>query len=457
MAEAMSPSDLSAIQAERGPVSMHVGGLVVLDGKVERETVVRRLRERIHLIPRYTMRLDPAPLGLANPVWVDDGSFDVDRHVRRTALPAPGGDAELCELMGEVMSEPLDRSLPLWQLLVVEGLADSRTAIIARMHHALVDGLAAVDVSTVILDPSPEGLDLPPPPEAEPAEPRRAWRIEQLARLAAAQLQVPRQLARDSVSRALTLDPRAHARQMRDTASVFAELARVRSPAPDTRLNAGIGRERLFAPARGKLADIKTVRKATGTTVNDVLLATVALMLSEYLGDEAPERAVALVPVSVREESERGELGNRISTVFVDLPLRGDPLERLRAISASMQEVKDSAQVRAGAVIVGATGLAPPIVSSIAVRAMSGPRLFNLVVSNVPGPQQTFYLDGVPVLEVFPAVPLNPRNQALSVGIISYDGGVYFGLLADRESLPDVGAAGEAIERALAELVAAAA
>ena len=152
------------------------------------------------------------------------------------------------------------------------------------------------------------------------------------------------------------------------------------------------------------------------------------------------------MPVSVRTEDERGELGNRISTVFVDLPLRGEPLERLRAISAAMDEVKGSAQVRAGALIVGATGLAPPIVSSLAVRAMSGPRMFNLVVSNVPGPQQTFYLAGVPLLEVFPAVPLNPRNQALSIGIVSYDGGVRFGLLADRDALPDLDVAAAGLQ-----------
>jgi len=182
-----------------------------------------------------------------------------------------------------------------------------------------------------------------------------------------------------------------------------------------------------------------------------VLLTAVALMLSEFL-DDAPEEVVALVPVSVRTDDERGELGNRISTVFVDLPLTGEPLERLARISAAMDEVKGSAQVRAGALIVGATGLAPPLVSSLAVRAMSGPRLFNLVVSNVPGPQQTFYVAGTPLREVYPAVPLNPRNQALTVGILSYDGGIHFGLLADRDAVPDLGDAAAGLERALAVL-----
>lgn len=453
MAESLSPSDLSAIQAERGPVQMHVGGLCVFDGQIDRGTVVRRIRERVHLIPRYTLRLADAPLGLANPVWVEDESFDVERHVRRVALPSPGGDAELCELVGHILSEPLDRARPLWQMYLAEGLAGGRTALVAKMHHALMDGLAAVDVSTVILDPTPEGLEIQPPDPSEPAERRRSRRLDQLTRIASAQLDLPRQLARDAVSR--TLDPRSYAHQVRRAAAVVGELARVRAQAPATRLNTGIGRKRRFAIARAHLADIKAVRRAADATVNDVLLSCVALMLSEYLGDEAPERAVALVPVSVRTDEQRGEGGNRISTVFVDLPLRGEPLERVRQINAAMTKVKGSAQVIAGALIVGATGLAPPVVSSLAVRAMSGPRMFNLVVSNIPGPQQTFYLDGVSLREVFPAVPLNPRNQALSIGIVSYDGGVHFGLVGDRDALPDLERAARGIENAVARLVAA--
>ena len=455
MAEPLSPSDVSAISAERGPVHMHVGGVCVFEGPIPRETVVERVRERIHLIPRYTMRLEGTPLGLANPVWVDDESFDVDRHVRRVALPAPGGDGELCELAGQILSEPLDRSRPLWQMTVVEGLPRGRTGIVAKMHHALVDGLAAVDVSTVILDPTPEGLDIPPPEPRAPPERRRLAGLDQLTRIAASQLELPRKLAREAVTR--TVDPRSYARQMRDAAGLVGELARVRPQAPPTRLNAEIGRQRRFALARTRLDDVKAVRRATGATVNDVLLATVALMLSEYLGEDAPEKAVALVPVSVRTEADRGELGNRISTVFVDLPLRGEPLDRVREISAAMDEVKGSAQIRAGALIVGATGLVPPIVSSLAVRAMSGPRMFNLVVSNVPGPQQTFYLGGVSLLEVFPAVPLNPRNQALSIGIVSYDGGVRYGLLADHDALTDLDRAATGLQSAASTLLAAAA
>jgi diacylglycerol O-acyltransferase / wax synthase len=434
-------------------VHMHVGGVLVFGGEVPYEAVVERIAKRLHLIPRYGMRLEENPLGLSGPAWVEDERFDPERHVRRLALPAPGGDAELCELVGRAMSDPLPRAAPLWQLSVVEGLAGGRTALVAKMHHALVDGVAAVDVSTVILDPTPEELDLPAPDDPAP-EPRRRTRIDQLARLAAAQLDMPRQLARDALGRAVTADPREAADRARGAVRVLGELARIRPAAPRTRLNVEIGPDRRFAIARGRLDAVKAVRRAAGATVNDVLLAAVALMLSEYLDDPALDSVVALVPVSIREESERGELGNRIATVFVELPLRGDPIERVRAVSAATSAAKGSAQVRAGALIVGATGLAPPIVSSLAVRAMSEPRVFNLVVSNVPGPQQTFYLGGVPLLEAYPAVPLNPRHQALSIGAIGYDGGVYVGLVADRDALPDVGDAAAGIERALDALAA---
>lgn len=453
-AEPLSPSDLSAIQAERGPVHMHVGGICVFDGQITREAVIRRVGERIHLIPRYTLRLDEAPLGLAHPGWTEDESFDIGRHVRRVALPAPGADRELEELVGQLLSEPLDRSRPLWQMTVVEGLAQGRTALVAKMHHALVDGLAAVDVSTVILDPTPDGIEIEAPGADSPA-PAHDRRLDGLTPLASAQLALPRSLAREAVKR--TLDPRSYADQIRSAAGVVGELARVRPQAPDTRLNVAIGRDRVFAMARCTLEEVKVVRRATGATVNDVLLTIVGLMLSEFLGSGAPDHAVALVPVSVRTDAERGKMNNRISTVFVDLPLQGEPLHRLAAISAAMDDVKGSAQVRAGALLVGATGLAPPVVSSLAVRAMSGPRMFNLVVSNVPGPQQTFYLAGVPLREIFPAVPLNPRNQALSVGIMSYDGHIGFGLQGDRDALADISDAAAGIERAVAALGAAAA
>jgi WS/DGAT/MGAT family acyltransferase len=456
---------------------------------VPESTVIRRIEERIHLIPHYRMRLvASAPGGLVNPVWEDDPEFDVRRHVRTVPWPEPGGDAELCAVVGAEMSERLDRSRPLWEIIVVDSATRGQTALVVKMHHALVDGIAAIGVGTIIFDPTPEPLDLPPP-TGEPAQRQRMW-VDELARLtpqlagerrlelieplmrrvppdlvpdrralrrvATAQLDVPRRFARGAVGRARSLDPRQAHRRVGEGVQLIRDLARVRPAAPETRLNQEIGRNRLFALGRARLEDVKSVRAATGATVNDVLLAAVALMLSDYLGEGAPESVVALVPVSVRTDAHAGELGNRISTVFVDLPMRGEPLARLDAIARATRDVKGSAQVRTGALIVGAAGLAPPLVSALAARAMSAPRVFNLVVSNVPGPQQAFYIDGVPLREVYPAVPLNPRNQALSIGILSYDGGVYFGVLADRGALPDVAEAASGLEAAVARLAAAA-
>lgn len=471
---------------------MHVGGVLVFGGRISAASVAQRIDERIHLIPHYRMRLvASAPFGLSHPVWEDVEDFSAEAHVRTVGWPEPGDDDALCRVAAEAMSERLPRDRPLWEMLVVDSPSRGRTAIVARMHHALVDGIAAIGVGTIILDPTPEKLDLPPP-EGAPAERRLTWIRElrtlmpqlgpdgaaelieplfrraspdleppgraELRRLMTAQLDVPRRLAGGALARGRdALDPRRAAMQARDAVGVMRDLARGRPQAPDTRLNRGIGRDRVFAMARGDLATIKAIRQASGATVNDVILTSVALMLGEFLGPGAPDRVVALVPVSVRGNEHEGELGNRISTVFVDLPMHGEPLERLAAVSALTKDLKGSAQVRTGALIVGAAGLAPPAVSALTARALGAPRLFNLVVSNVPGPQQTFYLDGVPLRETFPAVPLNPRNQGLSIGVLSYDGRVHYGLLADTEAAPEVALAAQGIERALAALATAAA
>ena len=349
------------------------------------------------------------------------------------------------------MSRKLDRSRPLWELHIIDGLAGGRVALMPKMHHALVDGVAAVDVSTVILDPSPEPLDIPPPDE--PWSPRPYDPGAHLARLAATPFVRAQQLAMDTALRALETSPRSAAGDLRKATDLLVELARQRPQAPMTPLNEPLGPNRRYATARADLGAIKAAGKATGGTVNDVLLAAVAGMLAGYLpaGESEP---VALVPVSVRREEERGELGNRISMVFVDLPTDvDDPAERVRRVSAETRALKASAAVRAGGLIAGATGWVPPAVSSVLVRAMGGVRAHNLVVSNIPGPQQPFYLNGSRLLQASPAVPLNPANQRLTVGILSYDGGVAFGLLADRDLAPPVSEAAAALDASLAELL----
>jgi diacylglycerol O-acyltransferase len=454
MSEQLSPADRSSLAAELGPVNMAVGGLLLFeDGDgMRHEQVLARVAARLHLVPRYRQRLQSSAAGLANPVWVDDDGFDLGWHVRRAALPAPGGDAALAELVGQELSRRLDRSRPLWELTVIEGLGGGRIGLLAKMHHALVDGVAAVDIATVLLDPSPEPLEIPAPDE--PWEPRGYDRTRHLARLAATPIVRAQKLLLDSASRALAPDPRRAASDLRSATELLVQLARTRPSAPMTPLNAGLGPNRRFAFTSAPLADLKVAGKAAGGTVNDALLAAVAGMLRRYLsaaGASLVKPLVALVPVSVRRPGEEG--GNRISTVLVDLPVgEPDPVARIGAIHATMTEIKDSAAVRAGALLAGATGWAPPLVSSGVARAMGGVRAFNLVVSNVPGPQQPFWLNGCRLLAVHPAVPLSPATQGLSVGIVSYDGSVCFGLLADRDLDPPLAVAASGLAEALDEL-----
>ena len=454
MSEPLSAADRASLAAEQGPVHMAVGGLLLFeDGEgMRHEHVVERVGARLHLVPRYRQRLQSGAAGLANPVWIDDEGFDLGWHVRRAALPAPGGTEALAAFVGHELSRRLDRARPLWELTVIEGLGDGRIALLAKMHHALVDGVAAVDIGTVLLDPSPEPLDIPAPDE--PWEPRGYDRTRHLARIAATPVVRAQKLLLDSASRALSPDPRRAAVDLRNATDLVVQLARTRPSAPLTPLNRGLGPNRRFAMQSAPLADLKRAGKEQGATVNDALLAAVTGMLRRYLqaaGAPLDAPLVALVPVSVRRPGEEG--GNRISTVLVDLPVgEPDPAARIAAVHATMTEIKDSAAVRAGALLAGATGWAPPLVSSGLARAMGGVRAFNLVVSNVPGPQQPFWLNGCRLLAVHPAVPLNPATQGLSVGIVSYDGRVCFGLNADRDLDPVLAVAADGLAAALDEL-----
>lgn len=454
MSESLSPADRSSLAAEIGTVNMAVGGLLVFENGpgLAYDAVLARVADRLHLVPRYRQRLHSPAAGLANPVWVDDDGFDLGWHVRGATLPAPGGDNELAALVGREMSRRLDRSRPLWELTLVDGLDGGRRALLARMHHALVDGVAAVDIGTVLLDPTPDPLDIPPPDE--PWAPRAHDRTRHLARLAATPVVRAQRLLLESATRALQPSPRRAAGDLRSATELLVQLSRTRPSAPMTPLNAGQGPNRRFAFTAAPLAELKRTGRRHGATVNDVLLAAVAGMLRRYLhaaGEATGKPLVALVPVSVRRPGEAG--GNAISTVLVDLPVdEPDPVQRILRVHAAMTEIKDSAAIRAGALLLGAAGWAPPLVSSTLARATGGVRAFNLVVSNVPGPQQPFWLNGCRLLAVHPAVPLNPATQGLTVGIVSYDGAVCFGLLADRDLDPPVAVAADGLREALADL-----
>jgi diacylglycerol O-acyltransferase len=460
MAQDLSAADRSSLSAEQGPITMAIGGVMIFEGgrAFQQEVLLERVQSRLHLIPKYRKRLQaPAP-GVLNPVWVDDRSFDLGYHVRRVALPGPASEAspaeQLAAVVGTEMSRRLDRSRPLWELTVVEGLPRGRVALLSKMHHALVDGMAAVDIGTVLLDPTPEPLDIPPPEEEW--QPQAYDRRRHLAKLGLTPAFQARRLVFDSLDRALNPRPLKMAGDLLKATELLTELARNRPAAPMTPLNEPIGPNRRYALHRARLVDVKAAAKAAGGTVNDAILSVVAGMLRRYLedaGTQLKSPPVALIPVSVRKPGDEG--GNRISTVLVDLPVHeADPAERIRIISAVMQEIKDSAAVRAGALAVAASGWAPPLVSSSLARAMGGVRAFNLVVSNVPGPQATFYMNGSRLLEAYPCVPLNPGNQGLNVGVISYDGGMGFGLMADRDLSPPLSVAAAHLRTAVAELVA---
>ncbi len=460
--EELSPADRSSLAAEHGPVNMATGGLLVFDADppLTRSMLAERIGERIHLIPRLRQRLEETPLGLANPVWTDDTGFDLDWHVRQASLPEPGGDKEIGGLVGREFSHRLTRARPLWEATLIERMRDGRTGVLMKVHHALVDGVAAIGLAALVLDPSEDPLEIPPP--EQDWEPRKYDRRAHVTRLARAPLTRGPKWMVEGMLRALDPDPRRTAADMRRATEVGLELARARPQAPMSPLNRPISPNRRYAIAHTALEPLRQAGRRGGGTVNDAVLAVVSGMLGRYLAAAGPEafppdgRApVALVPVSVREGGEEGALGNRISTVFVDLPVaEHDLVARVRAISAQTSQLKLSAAVRAGSLMVGAAGWAPPLLSGMLARALGTVRAFNLVVSNIPGPQQPFYLNGVRMREVYPVVPLNPTNQGLSIGVVSYDGQVCFGVLADRDLDPPLSTAAAGLIAALGEVQA---
>ncbi len=459
MADRLSALDVTFLYLEEPTTPMHVGGLAVFQPPQEGfdyDRLVTLIEDRISLVPRYRQKIRSVPGHLANPVWVDDADFDVTFHVRRSALPRPGSDAQLRELVGRLMSRRLDRNRPLWEMYLVEGLEHGRIAVITKTHHAMVDGISAVDIGQVILDVTPTPREVPddlwmpqPPPGALDLV---AGAVNDLVRQPTAVV--------DTV-RMGVLDLRSTATRLLGAVGGLAAAARVAArPAPDTPLNVPIGEQRRFGVARTELDDYKRVRKAHGGTVNDVVLATVAGALRGWLlsrGESVRSSTTvrAMVPVSVRPDQEQGALGNRVSSYLVDLPVgEPDPVVRLSHVSFAMKGHKESGQSVGADAIVALSGFAPPTLHSLGARAANGftRRLFNLVVTNVPGPQFPLYAAGAQMLEMFPVVPL-AKGQGLCIGLTSYNGGVYYGLNADRDALPDVDVIGSLLEESLAELV----
>jgi diacylglycerol O-acyltransferase / wax synthase len=436
----LSGSDMSNLFAERGPIHVNVGATIIVEGAAPTyDQLIRHVEKRLMLVPRFRQRIVRIPLGIENPVWGDDPQFDSRRHVRHVSVPRPGRLDQLRDLVGRVMSEPLDMERPLWQLYLVEGMS-GRHAYVSKTHHALVDGVAAVDVGTMLLDTSKRGTRIPLPEQPpDPDEPSPSMLLTQAA---SERVRKPLRAAGRAARTAVTTPAQTAARVIR-TAEAFTSLASGGPRVPRSPLNVRIGRDRRVAWARTDLERLKRARAiAEGSTVNDVLLSVAAGALRRFLerrGDDVPNYLVALVPVSVRRPNEKGELGNRISTIMVRLPLaEADPRERLAQLRDETKRLKESDNARAASLIIEATGWAPPTINRLLSSAMARPLLFNLVVSNVPGPQRHLYLLGRRIKEIYPFVPLSPQNHALSIGMISYDGRVYFGLAADHDVIPDL-------------------
>ena len=437
--ERLSPTDMSSLVADRGPIHVHVGATIVLKGKPpEFEALLEHVDSRLDLMPRFRQRVTPSTLGLTNPTWEEDPDFDLRWHVRRSAVPRPGTMEQLREYVGRVMSERLDFRRPLWQLYLVEGLKGARHAVISKTHHALVDGVAAVDVGTILLDPNPEGTEIELP--EEPVDEDAASPQLLFVRAATERIREPLRRARAAAIRTVTM-PGETAIRITRTTEAFADLA-VGDTCPASSLNVEIGPDRRVAFVRAKLAAIKGARGKRGATVNDVILATVAGGLRRFLvgrGEEPPDHLIALVPVSLRASGEESELGNRMSTILVRLPLGiEDAEDRLERVRSDTKRLKQSEQARAASMIITATGWTPPTINRLISGAMARPLVWNLVVSNVPGPQTTFYLLGNPMQEVYPFVPLSPQGHALTIGVLSYDGGVFFGISGDRAAMADI-------------------
>ena len=457
MNERLSSSDMSSLLAERGPIHVHVGATILVEGEPGPfEDFLEHVATRLALVPRFRQRVTEVPLGLSNPVWTDDPRFDLEWHVRHLALPRPGNMAQLRELVGRVMSEPLDFTRPLWQLYLVEGVEGGRHAAISKTHHALVDGVSAVDVGTIMLDPNPEGTEMEVPAERiDPDEPSPEMLLVRGAR---DRIRKPLSAARRAALGAVTM-PRETAGRVIKTAEGFTSLAAGGPAASRMSMNVEIGRDRRVAFAAASLDEIKGARGDGDATVNDVILSVSTGALREFLerrGDPVPDRLVALVPMSIRRPEEQHDLGNRIATLLVGLPLsERDPRRRLAAIHATTTRLKESEQARAASLVIEATGWALPTINRVLSAAMARPLTWNLVISNVPGPQMPFYLLGNRMREVYPFVPLSPQGHALSIGVVSYDGGVFFGLAGDREVLADIDALADAVDAAIADQVAA--
>lgn len=456
--QTMSPLDASFLHIEDAVTHMHIGSVGLFEGPPPgADEVKAAVAAHLPLVPRYRQKVRFVPLALGRPTWVDDPHFNLDYHVRRTALPAPGGHTELRNLVGRVMSQQLDRTKPLWELWVAEGLDNGGWALISKSHHCMVDGVSATDLMSIILDTDRGGAgpreavedDWQPRPEPSSAE-----LVAHALRLRAAS---PYELTRTALAAAR--GPQRAAQQTLDAARGFVNLRNLLAPNTYSTLNGPIGPHRTWEWARARLVDVKEIRAEHGGTINDVVLAVITNGFRELLqsrGESVNGHIIrTLVPVSVRAETERGVPNNKVSAMFAELPIHIDnPTRRVQAIHEQMQHLKASGQAVAAERLTAMGGFAPGMLLALGGRVAT--RLpqssINTVTTNVPGPQKPLYLAGRRMLEAFPFVPLGGHVR-IGIAIFSYDGGINFGVTGDLDTARDIDVLCRGIEHGVEQLL----
>jgi len=455
--EWMSPMDASFLHIEGPMTPMHIGGVSIFEGPAPSfERLEEMVARKLGRVPRYRQKVRLIPFELGRPVWVDDPYFNLPYHLRHSALPSPGSDEQLRSTAARIFAQRLDRDKPLWEIWMLEGLRGSRWALLSKVHHCMVDGVSATDLMTIMFEDDSSPADGAPwEPAPEPGD------VELVLRTLTRRTLNPSEQLR-SVRAALRA-PLTTLAQARDLARGLASASSILRPAGGTSLVGPVGPHRTWSTAHVRLSDVKRVRSRLGGTVNDVVLSIVAAGLRDLLqerGESVDERTVrALVPVSVRKPSERGTYNNRVSAMFAELPVGiADPAERLGFVRAQMDGLKQSKQAVAGDVLTSLSGFAPAMLLALGARlAARAPSLgLQTGVTNVPGPQAPLHTLGRRLLESFPFVPVIGTVRT-SIAIFSYDGGLYFGVTGDYDSSKDIDVLTRGVERAISELLAAAA
>jgi diacylglycerol O-acyltransferase len=459
--EWMSPVDSSFLHVENDTTPMHIGAVSIFEGPPPPFEELRAMvAGKLGLVPRYRQKVRSVPLAVGAPVWIDDPHFSLDYHLRHTAIPAPGSEEQLRHMASRVFSQHLDRDKPLWELWAVEGLDGGRWALLSKVHHCMVDGVAATDLMSVMfsdatVEANPGAWTREWSPAPEPTGP------EVLVRTLARRASPAGQL--ESLRRVLAA-PRETLRSLAEMARALVAASSSMRPVASSSLTGPIGPHRRWSWAQASLSDVKAVRSELGGTVNDVVLTLITNGFRELLdarGEDVEEDRVVrtMVPVSVRRKGERGVYNNRVSAVFAGLPVGlDDPVRRLQRIRAEMDGIKESKQAVAGDVLTSMSGFAPPLLLALGSRLVTlSPRLnMHTATTNVPGPQQPVQTLGRRMLESYPFVPV-VGSIRIVVAIFSYDGNLFFGVTGDYDGAPDIDTLTAGIARGTDELLALAA